>query len=153
MAVSQRRASSATTWKSGEGAKKVASEESGEPELLKAFKETGMWAIEDLPGNDEITLSRKFGNENIADLQAEEEDAYKNENEAAEDGSEALEADEVGQTYPIRASLAITKTNSPSALNINMIAQEGDFIVDNIAFYKDAALGTELTTEAGWKRR
>jgi hypothetical protein len=34
-----------------------------------------------------------------------------------------------------------------------MMCQEGTFIADNISFYKDASLGTELTAEADWKRR
>lgn len=34
-----------------------------------------------------------------------------------------------------------------------MIVQDGQFIVDNISFYEDAKIGTELTAEADWKRR
>lgn len=34
-----------------------------------------------------------------------------------------------------------------------MIVQEGHFIIDNVSFYEDAKLGTELTAEADWKRR
>jgi complement component 1 Q subcomponent-binding protein len=33
------------------------------------------------------------------------------------------------------------------------MCQEGTFIVDNISFYADGKLGTELTAEADWKRR
>ncbi|KAF9446044.1 mitochondrial glycoprotein [Macrolepiota fuliginosa MF-IS2] len=106
--------------------------------------------IEDVAGHDEITLSRKFGNENlrlifsIADIHPVEEDY------ASEEG----EGDEAEPTvYPVRASLSITKSNGPGALNVDMVVQEGQFIVDNISFYDDAQLGTELTAEADWKRR
>jgi len=34
-----------------------------------------------------------------------------------------------------------------------MIVQEGVFVTDNISFYEDAKVGTELTAEADWKRR
>lgn len=33
------------------------------------------------------------------------------------------------------------------------MCQEGSFIIDNISFYADAKIGTELTAEADWKRR
>ena len=33
------------------------------------------------------------------------------------------------------------------------MCQEGAFVVDNISFYSDAKIGTELTAEADWKRR
>lgn len=33
------------------------------------------------------------------------------------------------------------------------MCQEGAFIVDNLSFYTDSKVGTELTAEADWKRR
>lgn len=33
------------------------------------------------------------------------------------------------------------------------MCQDGAFIVDNISYYPEAQLGTELTAEADWKRR
>ena len=33
------------------------------------------------------------------------------------------------------------------------MCQEGHFVIENISFYEDAKLGTELTAEADWKRR
>lgn len=33
------------------------------------------------------------------------------------------------------------------------MCQDGAFITDNISFYSDAKVGTELTAEADWKRR
>lgn len=39
------------------------------------------------------------------------------------------------------------------SLNIDTMCQEGAFLVDNISFYPEAKLGTELTAEADWKRR
>jgi len=118
------------------------------PEFLKTFLEQGIWSIEDVRGNDEVTISRKFGDENIrvifsiADIRAEE------------DFEEEPETDtDVETTYPVRAALSITKSNNPGALNIDLMCQEGHFVIENISFYDDAKLGTELTAEADWKRR
>ena len=33
------------------------------------------------------------------------------------------------------------------------MCQEGHFVIENISFYDDAKLGTDLTAEADWKRR
>ena len=33
------------------------------------------------------------------------------------------------------------------------MCQEGQFVIENISFYDDAKLGTDLTAEADWKRR
>lgn len=43
--------------------------------------------------------------------------------------------------------------NAKGSLNIDTMCQEGAFLVDNISFYPDSKLGTELTAEADWKRR
>jgi len=124
-----------------------------EPEFLKTFKAQGVWTIEDVEGNDEVTLTRKFGNENIrvmfsiADIQnMEEESEFDQENE------ESAEEDHT-QTYPTRVSFSVTKDSSKGSLNIDTMCQEGAFLVDNISFYADAKLGTDLTAEADWKRR
>ncbi|KAH8087183.1 mitochondrial glycoprotein [Cristinia sonorae] len=119
-----------------------------EPEFLTAFKGQGVWEISDIAGNDEVTISRKFGNENIrlifsiADIQNEE---YANEEE---EGGE-----DQNPSYPIRCSFTVTKDNAPGALTIDALCQDGAFLVENISLYSDAKLGTELTAEADWKRR
>ncbi|GLB42207.1 putative regulatory protein suaprga1 [Lyophyllum shimeji] len=125
------------------------------PDFLKAFQEQNVWEIHDPAGSDEVTLTRKFGNENlrlmfsIADIQGQEEDFQSSEpeSEAEPDVEEPL------HSYPIRASLSITKTTAPGCLNVDMVCQEGNFIVENVSFYRDAKLGTDLTAEADWKRR
>jgi len=122
------------------------------PDFLKAFEEQGIWTIENVPGQDEITLSRKFGNESIrlifsiADIQ-EDEPNYENPEES--EGAE----DEGIQGYPIRVSVSVTKTNGPGALSIDMVTQEGQFMIENISFYSDSKIGTDITAEADWKRR
>ncbi|EKM57654.1 uncharacterized protein PHACADRAFT_251414 [Phanerochaete carnosa HHB-10118-sp] len=127
---------------------------SAEPDFLKNFKEQGVWKVEDVAGNDEVTLARKFGNEtirlmfSIADIQAQEEAEF----EELEEGEETSE-DQPTHSYPIRCSFAITKDSVPGALTIDAMCQDGSFVTDNISFYADAQVGTELTAEADWKRR
>jgi complement component 1 Q subcomponent-binding protein len=122
------------------------------PEFLKNFNEQGLWKIEDAKGNDEVTLTRNFGNEtirvmfSIADLQNVEEPEYEQEEGDAEE-SEPM------PTYPIRVSFSITKNNANGSLNVDSMCQDGAFIVDNISYYPDAKLGTDLTADADWKRR
>ncbi|KAI0337990.1 mitochondrial glycoprotein [Trametopsis cervina] len=127
-----------------------------EPEFLTSFKAQGVWAIEDTAGNDEVAFVRTFGNEtirlifSIADIQTAQEAQYEEEEaEEAEEGSE----DEPANSYPIRCSISINKGTSDGALTIDAMCQDGAFVADNISFYQDAKLATELTPEADWKRR
>ncbi|KAI3613954.1 regulatory protein suaprga1 [Moniliophthora roreri] len=129
------------------------SKENDVPEFLKAFKAQG---VEDQAFNDEVTLTRTFGNEtlrlmfSISDIRAEEDpmDEEALEREENEDHEE-----EILNTYTIRCSLSVTKNNVPGALSIDMLTQEGGFIVDNVTYYRDTKLATELSAEADWKRR
>jgi len=117
------------------------------PDFLKSFLEQGVWSIEDVRGNDEVILTRKFGDENIrvmfsiAELMAEDEFESENEEE------------ESSVPHPIRTSLSVTKSTGPGALNIDMSLQDGQFVIENISFYDDTKVGTELTAEYDWKRR
>ncbi|TEB34066.1 regulatory protein suaprga1 [Coprinellus micaceus] len=123
----------------------------GTPEFVKEFTSHGVWSIEDSAGQDEVALSRKFGQEtirvifSIADIQSEPEDFEASESEEA--------AEQSTSDYPIRVSVSITKANAPGALNIDAVVQEGQFMTENVSFYDDAKVGTELTAEADWKRR
>ncbi|KAI0252542.1 regulatory protein suaprga1 [Lactifluus subvellereus] len=124
----------------------------GEPEFLKEFKNnSGIWTIEDVAGNDEVTIHRKFGNEHIrlifsiADLQSDEENFETPEGEGASEDPEA--------SYPLRCAFTITKPSVPGALSIDAVCQEGAFVVENVSFYNDAKLATDLTADSDWKRR
>ncbi|KAH9018720.1 regulatory protein suaprga1 [Lactarius pseudohatsudake] len=123
----------------------------GEPEFLKEFKTSGIWTIEDTRGNDEVTIHRKFGNEHIrlifsiADLQGTEDNLESHEEEGGPEDTES--------SYPLRCSLTVTKPSVPGALSIDAVCQEGAFVVENVSFYKDSTLATDLTAEADWKRR
>ncbi|KAG6834558.1 hypothetical protein H0H93_008944 [Arthromyces matolae] len=127
-----------------------------QPGFLTQFLKTQPWEIEDIPGNDEVIMTRTFGNEklrvmfSVADVEGAEEDFESEEqpeNEETEDDEDPL------HTFPIRASISVTKTNGPGCINADMVAQEGGFTIENVSFYSDAKAGTDLTAEADWKRR
>ncbi|KAG2008912.1 regulatory protein suaprga1, variant 2 [Coprinopsis cinerea AmutBmut pab1-1] len=123
--------------------------EASSPDFVQEFLQQGTWTIEDTPGQDEVALVRKFGDEHIrlifsiADIQADPED-FEAHNEI-----EGEDIDDSAASYPLRTSLTITKSNAPGSLNIDMIAQEGHFMVENVSFYDDAKLGTEADRRGG----
>ncbi|KAH8828614.1 mitochondrial glycoprotein [Flagelloscypha sp. PMI_526] len=129
----------------------------GTPEFLQALKDEGIWKIEETAGQDEISLTRTFGNEtiklifSIADLQNAEPDEVEEHEESGEEGE--AEESEPMQNYPIRVNASITKAGAPGALVLDTVVQEGGFIIENISFYNDAKLGTDVTAEADWQRR
>jgi len=121
------------------------------PEFLQKFRSSGVWRIEDIEGNDEVAIVRTFGNEtirvlfSIADIDAPQDTAF--------EGAEESEEQEALNVAPIRCSITISKGSDQGALAIDALAQDGAIVIDNVSFYKDAKLATDLTSEADWKRR
>ncbi|KAJ7982977.1 mitochondrial glycoprotein [Mycena polygramma] len=127
----------------------------GEPDFLTAFKEQGNWKIQDTPGSNEVVFTRQFGNESIrltfsvADLQGQEEP-----NEYDEGADEEEQHEEEQQAADIiRAVVSITKSAAPGAIEIDMTAQGGQFLIENVAYYPDSKLGHATSVEADWQRR
>jgi len=126
--------------------------EAKEPEFLTAFKKRGVWEVDSVEGSDEVTLRRKFGNESvrvmfsISDLQTDVE------SEEFE-GVEGEEGEDAHNSYPVRCSISVAKDAGVGALTFDAMVQEGLFVIENISFYADGKLGTEMTAEADWKRR
>lgn len=130
-------------------------ENSNEPAFLTNFRSQGIWKIEDQPGSDEIALIRDFGNEHIRVLFSIGdigESAEADEMEESEDVNEAKEEEEETPAFPVRCAITISK-QSQGALTIDAQAIDGSFTIENISFYKDAKLATDLTAEADWARR
>ena len=127
-----------------------------DPEWLTQFRSEGVWTVEDKPGSDEIALTRSFGNEQIRVLfSVGEIDTAEPTEELDEDETDQMASgteDEFEGSFPVRCAINITKTNHGS-LNIDAQAQDGQFLIENITFYRDDALATELTAEADWARR
>ncbi|GAA6039871.1 hypothetical protein JCM8097_006772 [Rhodosporidiobolus ruineniae] len=137
-----------------------------EPEFVTQFKDEGVWKINDEEGSDEIVLTRSFGNESIrlifsiSDLDAEQDApaaAFDSEAEGSSPdagsggvGEEAAGAEE--QSFSVETSIMITKP-SGGALTIDAVAQDGLFIINNIAFYPDQDVALGMTSEDDWKRQ
>lgn len=128
--------------------------EEGEPTFLKDFKEAGNWNIVESSGKEEVTLTRQFGNETITlTFSASDVQSMESEEPAMEEeGAEEEEAPSP-HSYPIRVSMSTTKQGAPGTLSVDMVCQDGHFVVDNIAYYRDTKLGADLTAEADWARR
>ncbi|EIN08552.1 regulatory protein suaprga1 [Punctularia strigosozonata HHB-11173 SS5] len=133
----------------------ASAEQTDEPEFLKTFKAQGHWTIDNVDGADEVTLVRKFGNEeirmmfSIADLQSPAEPEFEEEGTEAEQES----SEQPLTSYPIRVAFAITKSDAPGAIQVDAMCQEGAFLIENVSYYADAKLGTAVTADADWSRR
>ncbi|KAJ7065063.1 mitochondrial glycoprotein [Mycena amicta] len=128
--------------------------ETEEPEFLRSFTSQGIWQIQDTTGDNEIVLTRQFGNENIrvvfsvADLQNQDPSEFED-----EEGERPEEEEEQPQTDILRAVATITKPTAGGALELDMTVQSGQFLVENVTFYADSKLGQDNSVEADWKRR
>ncbi|KAH7099696.1 mitochondrial glycoprotein [Auriculariales sp. MPI-PUGE-AT-0066] len=123
------------------------------PEFLKAFKEQGVWTITDAPSSDEVTLTRKFGNETIKLVFSISDVDQANEDEFPQEDEEGDVSEDRPYSYPIRTAITITKPTSKGALVIDAMAQDGSFLADSIAYYADAAVANGQGADADWARR
>lgn len=122
-----------------------------EPAFLTDFKNQGVWKIEDHAGSDEIALTRDFGNEHIRVLFSIG-DIDSSEAEMDESDEVDVKEDEDGPAFPVRCAITISKQNN-GALTIDAQAVDGAFNIQNISFYRDDKLATDLTADADWARR
>ncbi|KAL1867553.1 hypothetical protein VTK73DRAFT_4077 [Phialemonium thermophilum] len=134
------------------------------PASIKDFLENGPFEIEDVPGKEDVVLTRTFGNEKItvsfsiadlhnydpdlqdADSALGDEDLEGGRNTAGEEDSEFdTGADEPG--VPCRLRIVVEKPGQ-GALNIEALASDGGVVVENVYHYADAALAHARTPEA-----
>ncbi|KAH8819539.1 mitochondrial glycoprotein [Xylogone sp. PMI_703] len=134
------------------------------PISIKDFLENGPFEISDIPGQEDVVLTREFGQEtikitfSIADLnnidpeadyadRAMEDDDFesgninqdsKNFRQAPEDSIEAEEAEDISESFPARLNIVIEKSGK-GALSVEAVAQDGMIIVDNVYYYTDPA--------------
>ncbi|WWC94195.1 hypothetical protein V866_001035 [Kwoniella sp. B9012] len=119
------------------------------PAFIETFKTQGVWEIQDIPGEDDVTLTRKFGNETlkltfqISDLDSFEPPLI--ENESGE------EIEPSGPTS-IACSLVITKSATPGSLMVDLETCDEGFEITNIAVY-EKALAEKEGAEGDWERR
>ncbi|KAF8205302.1 mitochondrial glycoprotein [Mycena galopus ATCC 62051] len=124
------------------------------PEFLAAFVEVGTWGIADTPGNDEVFLTRTFGDEHIrvmfsiADLQGLEDEE---EGDALDAEGNPVEKDD--PLTELRVVLHISKPSHPGALSADLYCANGTFQVASWGFYPSARVATDLSIESDFARR
>lgn len=139
------------------------------PASVKDFLENSPFELKDEPGKEDVSLVRKFGNEtitvtfSISDLANYEPDDVFNEESVLDDedaessegrrtspaeGEEALEDEVDGSDAPVpcRLNIVVEKPGK-GALNIEAMAQDGQIIVENFYYFKDAKLAHGKTAE------
>ncbi|KAI2627692.1 mitochondrial glycoprotein [Hypoxylon sp. NC1633] len=145
------------------------------PASVKDFLENSPFELKDIPGKEEVTLTRKFGNETITvtfsihDLvdKYNDEDEY-NPDEAlgdeegvntpeparaspAEEEEGEEDAEDADTPVPCKLDIVVEKPGV-GALNIEALAHNGEIMVDNFYFFKNAKLArgesAELAHEA-----
>ncbi|KAK7044395.1 mitochondrial glycoprotein [Favolaschia claudopus] len=119
------------------------------PQFLADFMETGTWDVQDTAGNDEVFLTRKFGDESIrvmfsiADLQS-----------IPEEDEEVVEGEEEEESpIELRVSLSISKPSHEGAMNADLYCTSNAFQIANWGFYQSARIGQDLTIESDFARR
>ncbi|KAF9901470.1 Mitochondrial acidic protein mam33 [Linnemannia zychae] len=148
-------------------------EEQGEevPDYITEYLKSSPFEVTNKPGSDEVTLTRKFGNEDIKivfsvsdinsaddeedlDLEDDLEDGGNQGKESlSASGDDEDEGDDLDSlTFPVRCLITISKPSAGS-ISIDAIAQDGAFIVESISNIKDSALATASTAEADWEKR
>ncbi|CAJ2509219.1 Uu.00g142450.m01.CDS01 [Anthostomella pinea] len=138
------------------------------PASVKDFLENSPFELKDTSGKEDVFLTRTYENEkitvsfSISDLANYEPDEY-NEDSAlgdeeldtpegkqlaeaeAEEGVEDGEEREPG--VPCRLNIVVEKPNK-GALNIEAVAQDGQILVENFYYFKDAKMAHGETPEA-----
>ncbi|KAJ5377588.1 uncharacterized protein N7496_004997 [Penicillium cataractarum] len=127
--------------------------------------EAGQWQAKDVEGEQEVVLTKTFGNETIrvtftvADINnlAEDpmddlaDDALADEgdyqNKPAEGEDEILPP-----TFPARINVTIEKPNN-GALLVQAVIQDGDLQIEEISHFKNAEIANAQTAEKDWSRQ
>ncbi|KAI0446866.1 mitochondrial glycoprotein [Xylaria telfairii] len=139
------------------------------PASIQDFLDNSPYELKDEPGQEDVYLVRKFGNEtitvsfSISDLTNYDPDMFNEDNALtdeeldtpegkqpaeteAEDGLDDDDA-EIEPAIPCRMNIVVEKPNK-GALNIEAVAQDGGILVENMYYYKDAKMAHSSSPEA-----
>ncbi|KAH8167172.1 hypothetical protein CIB48_g1076 [Xylaria polymorpha] len=123
------------------------------PASIQDFLDNSPYELKDVPGQEDVYLVRKFGNEtitvsfSISDLTNYDPDMY-NEDNALTD--EELDTSEGKQLAETEAEDSLDDDDKPNkgALNIEAVAQDGSILIENLYYYKDAKMAHSSSPEA-----
>ncbi|KAK2629120.1 hypothetical protein QTJ16_002223 [Diplocarpon rosae] len=132
-------------------------EEGGIPTSVQDYLENGPFKVIDTPGNEDVILTRQFGDEkiritfSIADLNAldpneadyqdpamadEADESIKNSPDGEGAGEEG--EGEQDQSFPARLNIIIEKAGK-GAVAVEAVAQDGMIVIENVYHYTDAS--------------
>ncbi|KAJ5594193.1 uncharacterized protein N7459_000401 [Penicillium hispanicum] len=130
----------------------------------------GEWQAKSVEGEQEVVLTKKFGNETIkvtftvADINNIAEDPMDElsdetlgdegefqSQQRSQTGAEG-EEDVLPPTFPARLNVAIEKPDN-GALLIQAVIQDGDLQIEEISHFKDADVANAQTAEKDWARQ
>ncbi|SPQ24684.1 57533ffb-1750-4ace-bf02-ee2ad8da7cc7 [Thermothielavioides terrestris] len=144
------------------------------PASVKDFLENSPFKVEDIPGKEDVTLTRTFGDEkitvsfSIADLHNYEPDMLEDQAmedelddlesgrnpqdqrgaaDLAQEANEDLEAGSDEAAVPCRLNIVIEKPGK-GALNVEALAQDGAIVVENLYYYADPKLAHSTDANA-----
>ncbi|KAI1344407.1 mitochondrial glycoprotein [Xylariaceae sp. FL0016] len=141
------------------------------PVTVKDFLDNSPFELKDTPGQEDVFLTRKYGNEtitvsfSISDLANFEPDMYNEEEDSAltdeeletpegkriaeAEAEEAMDADgeNAEPAVPCRLNIVVEKPGK-GALNIEAIAQDGSVVVENFYYFKDPAMAHSSSPQA-----
>ncbi|KAJ5336625.1 hypothetical protein MYU51_005645 [Penicillium brevicompactum] len=135
-------------------------------EIIQEIVKAGEWQVKDVEGEQEVVLSKKFGNEKVsvsftvADIQniSEQEDfdeaslsddmGYQSK-DGLENGEEAEHPE---PSFPARVNVTVEKPTNGAVL-IQAVVQDGVFQIEEVSHFAKAELAQALTAEKDWTRQ
>ncbi|KAJ5572932.1 hypothetical protein N7450_009916 [Penicillium hetheringtonii] len=130
--------------------------------------ETGEWKAKDVEGEQEVVLTKKFGNETVkvtftvadinnlaedpmdelADESLGDEGEYQGQQNKDIEGEDEI----LPPTFPARINVAIEKPSN-GALLVQAVIQDGDLQIEEIAHYNNSEVANAQTAEKDWTRQ
>ncbi|KAJ5768431.1 hypothetical protein N7533_001014 [Penicillium manginii] len=130
--------------------------------------DAGEWKVKDVEGEQEVVLTKKFGNETVkvtftvadinnlaedpmdelADETLGDEGEYQSQQNKDVEGEDEI----LPPTFPARINVAIEKPSN-GALLVQAVIQDGDLQIEEIAHYSNAEVANAQTAEKDWTRQ
>ncbi|TPX45082.1 hypothetical protein SeLEV6574_g04102 [Synchytrium endobioticum] len=129
------------------------------PPFLKAFQNLGTFKVLDKPGQNEVSLTRAFGNEKITVLFStdalEQEDAM--DMEESSEGGPKEEAETEGLSLEIPITIVVDKKSvsgqDAGAIEFAATVQDDVFFVDSVSYRFPSTVVHDGSAEGDWQRR
>ncbi len=91
---------------------------------------------------------------NAIDPEADYDDrAMADEEDIKGQTEEGMEEDEGPESFPARVNVIIEKAGKKGAMAVETIAQDGQIIIDNVYYYKEASLAHAKTADVAHNRQ